>query len=312
VGKRVGYAIGGFVGQVGKSIGDLNPFKTPGLKDIPKPVAPPPVVAPSIPAGIAAATANAPASYQGATIAPVTGPTAAQIDMTGANGFRADQQNLVNTLAGQVAGTGPSLAQHQLRVGQEAALAASIAQANSAKGGAQPAMARAALESNAEAQGKMAEQAAQLRIQEQMSAAGLLGQVTQGARESDIGLATNQAQFNQQVALDSYKGQLQTAIAQGQIDQQTASQMYDAKVQESMKNAELEQAFNQLRAQYEAMGLDAATANQNAAIKIQELKTSGVIAANNQTVQQDAAKKQLIGGLAGAAGSGAAAYATMA
>lgn len=101
--------------------------------------------------------------------------------------FRTGQTQLLTQLQAQAAGTGPSIAQNQLKMGQEAALAQNLALANSARGGANPMAARAALQQNAQQAGGMAMDAANLRMAEQQQAQALLGQVTGQGRAGDLG-----------------------------------------------------------------------------------------------------------------------------
>lgn len=111
--------------------------------------------------------------------------------------FRAGQTQLLAQLQAQAAGTGPSIAQNQLKMGQEQALANNIAMANSARGGANPLAARAALQQNAQQSGAMAMEAANLRLAEQQQAQGLLGNVAGAGRQGDLG----QQQLAQQGAI---------------------------------------------------------------------------------------------------------------
>lgn len=291
----------------GKGFSDLNPFKKASIPGLPDVVAPESVAAPVSPLGSTASPAAqiaAPGSFTGGKIAVPGAPSI----QTGDSAFRQNQLALANQLAGQAAGTGPSVAANQLAAGQEANIAATLAAANSARGAAAPAVQRAAIQQAAEIQGRAAQEAATARLQEQMQAAGLLGQVAGQGREMDIG----QAQMQNAANLDIFKGQLQAAIAQGQMDQSTAEAMYNAQLQTNLQQAQInqqnQQMFNQLQAQYAAMGLDAATANQQAALQIQQLQQSGALSRAGLAQQETASQRQLIGGLLGAGGQvGAAA-----
>lgn len=288
---------------VGGFFSDMNPFKKPGVPDVPDVIAPDDITAPKL-------AANAKQASVGSMPRPMTGgniaiPLPGQINMANSS-FRDNQVALVNQLSNQAAGVGPSVAGEQLRVGQEAALAATMAQANSMRGGANPGMARAAMQTGAEMQGRAAQEAATARMQEQMTAAGLLGQVTGQSREGDL----QQAGLQNQAKLEIFKGNLDAQIAQGQLDQATAETIYKAEVDKRMKDADLQANFQALQAQYAAMGLDAATANQQAALQVESLKQSGALGVGNMAMQADASQKGMIGGLFGAAGAVGAGIAT--
>lgn len=111
---------------------------------------------------------------------------------------------------------GASIAANQLKTGQQAALAASLAQANSARGGANPMLARAALQNNAQQGGQMAMDAANQRVAEQMQAMQVAGQ----GRSGDVAL--------QNAALQQQQINNQASTAQAQIAQQYAAQGLDA------------------------------------------------------------------------------------
>lgn len=201
---------------------------------------------------------------------PISGAT---INTAQSDAFRGHQMNLVTQLADQAAGKGQSLAQAQMQGAMSQNVAQQFAMANSARGGFNPAAQRAAIQ-NA---GQMNAQAAQVGMQgalaERTAAGQLLGQVAQGARGQDLQVATDQAKLSQDATI-------QNGVMQ-------------------IKQAEL-------TAQYKAMGLDAAKAQQLADIEIQKLIQQQAIAQNQQTVQLDANRKAMIGAGIGAVGQGAA------
>ncbi len=246
----------------------------------------------------AAPTTAAPATK----IAAPTLPANTQISMDN-NPFANAQQQLVAQLSQQASGQGPSVAENQLRQGQEATLAATMAQINSARGGASPALARAGLQAAAEQNGKAALDAATARLQEQMAAAGQLGQVAGTARGQDVEIA----KANQAAQLDQYKSQIQTAIAQGQISSQEALSALDNNTKIAIQNGNLQQAFQELQAKYALMGLDAQKANQAAAIDLEKIRSDAEIANMNAAIEAQAAKSAtqggILGGLASAVGS---------
>lgn len=180
--------------------------------------------------------------------------------------FRNAQTTLMGQLQNQAAGIGPSIAQNQLRMGQEQALAQNIAMANSARGGANPLVARQALQTNAQQSGAMANEAANLRLQEQQQAQGALGSLTGQGRQGDLG-----AQQLQQ---------------QGQVSQ-----------------AQIVQAQGELAAKYAQMGLDATQAQQKAAIDIARLQQEGQLGFSKLGLESQAMQNGLLGGaLQGGAG----------
>lgn len=305
--EKIGSAVSnpeGALNSLGKGFGEMNPFKKPDVPDLPGIEAPKDITAPTMAPGMGPQTVAAPGTFKGGTIAM---PGLAQgLDM-GGDAFRQHQMALAGQLANQAAGVGPSVAENQFRSAQEANIAAIYGMANSARGGAQPMMARQALQTGAEMQGRLAQDAATARLQEQMQAAGMLNQVAGGARGQDVAIA----QANAQIGVENMKAQLQQAVAQGQLDQATAEAIYGAQVQKSLKDADLGQAFQTLQAQYAAMGMDAAKANQAAALQVQQLKQQGAIAQSGMNVQADMNQKQAVGGLFGAGGQGIAAYAAL-
>jgi hypothetical protein len=295
-------------GKIGSTIAGLNPFKAPDLKDIPDPTAPKNLERPTMDPNAKAATAAPVGALEKTTIGSVADPKSALINMSQQGQFRDYQSGLAAQLAAQAAGQGPSLAVNALKQGQEANLAATMAQQASLRGAAAPGMARATMQTAAEIQGKAAQEAAQARLAEQMQAQQLLGQVSGAAREQDIGLATQQAQLEQQTALAKYQGDLQLAVEQGRITSQEAQAMFNQANETARYNAGLQQQFMALQAQYAAMGLDADKANQLAALEIERMKQGAVQAQNAQSQAANAANKQMFGQIlqAGATVGGAA------
>lgn len=194
--------------------------------------------------------------------------------------FRQQQLALANQLAAQAAGKNSITAQ-QAAQSQSAALAASQAQLASSRGPANPALARAALQQNAQTQQQIAQQAQVNRLQEQMQAAGMLGNIAGQGRSSDIGLAQNQAELQQQANSQNAQLQQQAAIA----------------------NQTSQQNFQGLQQKYMAMGLNADQANQQAALEFERLRTGQV---NTQTANELAAQtmdRQAVGSLLSGSGS---------
>lgn len=165
------------------------------------------------------------------TVEKIAGPTAATIDVSQQEEFRAQQIALMKMLSDQSQGIGPSVSAEQLRVGQEGNIAGLMAAMGSSRGGFNPALARGALQSSAEIQGKLSQEMAMQRLQEQMEAQGLLGDVASTGRASDIDLAKSQADLIQEAGITGYKGAVDTSIAAGQIASNESIAKYQGDVE---------------------------------------------------------------------------------
>lgn len=163
-------------------------------------------------------TMSAPGNMQAATIA--TGPQ---------DQSRGMQMNLARALQAQAAGKGPSLADQQMRFATDRGMAQAQSLANSGTGLSAGQRARMARMGMADARMSANQNAVQGRLAEQMSAQQQLGSALAGMRGQDIGLATNQAGFQQGANQTNYQGQLTAGQAnlgaalqaQGQRDQMT-------------------------------------------------------------------------------------------
>ncbi len=202
-------------------------------------------------------------------------PRTAIIDQAAQAQFRTQQQNLIGQLALQASGRGPSVAGAQLQHASQANQAATFAQLASARGAAagNPGLARNAMNTSANIQAQTSRDAAVARMQEQMNAQGQLGNAIGNARQQDIGMATAQAANQQQSNLAGYQGQLQMA-----------------------------QQYNDLKAKYAAMGLDAQKANQMAALDVQRLQQTVSLQDLDRANQQKAAAQAQQAGYITAAG----------
>jgi hypothetical protein len=198
--------------------------------------------------------------------------TPAQMQLLQQSQFRDQQMTLAQQLAAQASGQGPSLAAEQLKQSQAANQAAIFAQMASQRGGANPGMARQAMQTSAQIQGQTARDAALARIQEQMGAREQLGAVLNTGRAGDIDIAKSQAGLEQEAKLAEFKAKIDVAVQQGQLDQQTANAIYQAEVGKGMQDATLASQFQTLQAEYMAKGLDAQIATQMAAIELEKLK----------------------------------------
>lgn len=162
----------------------------------------------------------APENVGAATIAPVTQAQAARIDTSAADQTRTDQRWLTDELQAAVRGERPSVAQLQLRDNlgaisaqqQSLAAAAPVSQMGAARRRAAREIARAGVNTNA--------QAAQLRAQEIAAARGQLGGVVRDTRDQDIGLATTGAGLQQQTNLANAGAANTRGLSQAQLEQE--------------------------------------------------------------------------------------------
>lgn len=140
------------------------------------------------------------------------GPMAdyARLNMAPQAQFRNGQMDLVQALTMQANGQGPSLAQGQLQQATDRNLAQAMALGQS-MGGAQGAglAQRNILQQQAGMSQQAASDSSLLRLQEQLQARNMLGQVLAGARGQDIGLAAEQAGLQQQSLMGNQNAALQ-------------------------------------------------------------------------------------------------------
>ena len=213
--------------------------------------------------------------------------------------FRNQQMALANQLSQQAAGVGPSVAQNQMRQAQQGNLAATFAQLASARGQANPAMARGTMQTAANINNQLATDSATARLQEQMAAAGMLGNVAGAARGQDIGVQGQQ---------------LNAAQTQAGMEQQTNLANAGFQQQAAQQNAMQQANFNDLRQKYLQMGLTASEANQRAAIAFSG-QQMGANQANAAAENAAAASQQnfyrgLFSGAAGSVGAAGMGMAT--
>ncbi len=134
----------------------------------------------------------------------ISGRQAQQLNAGQSDQMRAAQTGLITDLQNQAAGVGPSLAQAQLSKASDQNLANTMATIQSTRGMGATAAAGQAQGAGAQAGQQLAQDSAILRLQEQMQAKGLLGQLATGTRGQDIGVAGQNAQLaaqnDQQIA----------------------------------------------------------------------------------------------------------------
>lgn len=122
----------------------------------------------------------------------------AQINQNPSNEVRGRQMTLADQLTAQAAGQGPSLAGMQLQQATNRNLAQAAALASSGRGGAQGGLGmRQVQNQQADIAGQAARDAAILRVQEQMQARESLGGLLNQTRGTDVNLASQQAQIQQ-------------------------------------------------------------------------------------------------------------------
>lgn len=255
-----------------------------------------------------AALANA------ARLGPAAQAQAAQIDMAQQAQFRNAQMGLAQQLQAQALGQGPSLAQSQLRQGTERNIANQMAMAGTAGRGNLALAQRGAALNAASINQQAAQQAADIRAQEQMSAQGQLANVAGQARGADIGLATNQAGLTQQTSLANQSALNSFAQQQAAMQQQVELANASAKNQAALANqgamlAQRNQA-NQMAQFYNSGIAQQNLQQQQGRMSLEQLQ------ANNQNAIQginekayaaaSAARGNLMGGLGGGLMAGAA------
>jgi predicted XRE-type DNA-binding protein len=157
-----------------------------------------------------------------AQIAALERAQAAAIERGDEQGVRASQMALAQALEAQAAGTAPSLAEMQLQRQNEQAVRQQLALAGSQRG-MTPAMAqRQAAMNISNLAAEQGARAAEIRIQEQQAARAQLADVLGQTRGLDVNLATQQAQLEQQAALQNASQFNQQATAQAGLTQQAA------------------------------------------------------------------------------------------
>lgn len=220
----------------------------------------------------------------------------ASINAAPSNQMRAGQTGLIGALQQRVAGQSPSVAELQMRQGQEAALkqARAIAASNPS---ASPALAQRQAQQAAENINLQTnQQAAQLRAQEQAEAERSLGGVLSGARQQDLGLATDQARMGQEAGLFSAGQQNQFGIQQAQLNQGANQANLQSALQQQQMNDQMTQFYMQ-------QGFSRDQAAQMAAAQLEQLRVQQS-QTQAQVAMADAEREQQANaGLIGAAGS---------
>jgi len=280
-GAAVGAIVGGVPGAVGGYVADktgviknvtdaisgLNPFRKPDLPGVDAPTAPKDV------------TFNRP-DLEKVQVGRTPAATAGQINFTPqqvqaniSEDFRNAQMGLMQQLQLQAAGQGPSVAQNQLQQGMEANIAAQQAALAGTRGGAmgQAGMARNVAQQGAQIQAQTNQQAANLRLQEQLGAQQNLAGLSQQARQGDIQTGFGQADLAQQYQNLSAN----VAGQQAGFDTQTNIANMGVASAENIQQSMRDQDYNGMQIQLSQLEMLAAQGNQNAAIQLQELAQTG-------------------------------------
>jgi hypothetical protein len=206
--------------------------------------------------------------------------------------FRGTQQELLQALQAQAAGTAPSIAEMQAKRSGERALAQQLAMAAGATGSQASLARRQAARGQAQIGADIAATAAEARLAEQRSAQEQIGQVTSAARQQDIAVETTQqdadlrAQMqNQGVDLDVFKTNLESTnkVALANLAIRQADR--DAKLRADMANQGVDLDVVKQNA---AAGNAAALANLKA--ETADLDRELKAAMGNQTVEFDIIK----------------------
>ena len=210
---------------------------------------------------------------QGGTVQgrSVQGRSVTAADVAANQEGRVAQSDLIKALQARAAGTAPSIAENQLRQSQENILKQQAAQAAGTRGVGQALRQRELARAGGEAQQAAAQQAAQLRLQEQVQAEGAIADVAGTTRQQDIATAIEQARLQQAAgtttaqlgqAADTTTAQLgqEAATTTAQLGQQAA--LASA---EMAQRAEVSNAENSLRADLANQGVDLDVVKQNAA-----------------------------------------------
>lgn len=178
------------------------------------------------------------------TIEQAAAMKAAQINEANQEQIRAQQLSLAQQLQAQASGQGPSLAQMQLQQGRDQNIATAMALAASQRGMTAGQGLRQIADQTANANQAAAQEAARLRLAEQLQAQQALQGVLSGTREQDIGLATNQAGLQQQANLQNAGFDQQRLLANQEAQNQFLLRQADLNQSGILKQADLDQSTN--------------------------------------------------------------------
>jgi len=159
--------------------------------------------------------------------------SAATINQSPQDQFRQGQSALATQLMQQAQGQGPSVAGAQLQAGMDQAMQNQMAALASQRGMNAGLAGRLVAQQGADQQAKLAQQAGLMRLQEQNQAQQQLGQALAQGRAQDIGLATTQAEMQQQAGLAGAQMQQARDLAnlQAGLEQQRMKDAYALQLQ---------------------------------------------------------------------------------
>lgn len=175
-----------------------------------------------------------------------------QLNTNNYNQDRGGQLALAQQLQNQANGVGPSLAQNQLQAGNEANIKAAMALGASQNGLNAGQNIRQIQDATANSNLQTAQQAANLRLQEQQGAQQQLGSVLSGVSGQDIGVANNNSNLAQQANIQNSLGALQAQSTTGA-----------QALQQQQQNDALVQAYMNQGMSLEMAKMQAATAQNN-------------------------------------------------
>lgn len=172
--------------------------------------------------------------------------------------FRQGQSQLAQQLMQQAQGQGPSIAAAQMQAGMDQAMQNQMAGLASQRGMNAGLAGRLVAQQGADQQAKIAQQAGLMRLQEQNQAQQQLGQALAQGRQQDIGLATTQAEMQQQAGLAGSQMQQARDLAnlQAGLEQQRMKDAFGLQLQglgtqrdtSSLQSATQQQLANQAMA----------------------------------------------------------------
>lgn len=212
----------------------------------------------------------APTMHGQGGLPPARQVQAAALNQDNTNQDRQMQLGLANQLQQQMNGQGPNLAQQQLQSATDQNLKQSLAMAASSQGQQQGGLALRAAQNQQAAIGQQAaEQAAQLRAQQQVGAQQQYGNIANQLTNADMNQAQSQAQLQQQAGLSNQAAQNQFALQQGQLNYNIGNQNLQSQLQtqaqQDKQNLGLLSGQTQLgeNQQQNAIGFQNAQAQQN-------------------------------------------------
>jgi hypothetical protein len=220
--------------------------------------------------------------------------------------FRGGQAGLVQDLQNQANGIGPSLAQQQLQQGTEANINSAMALGASQRGLTAGQNLRNISDQTANANQQAAQNAANLRLQEQMLARGQLGNVLQGARGQDIGVGSENMNAQNQFALHqgsmNQQANLANMGAANQMNQFNAANQLGAQQSNQQASLQQQQLNDALQRYYQSGIIDQDLAQMMSAQDLERLKLQEVQGRNQVNAPGFESAQNRVGGFIGKLG----------